>query len=122
MTSFANDDLGAMGSEHVSDEVQDLLQALFERLLQIIDTKLTARQAQIVKLLFLEGKTQTEVARMLGLCQPSVHKSLLGNLDYKQGGRRYGGAQKKLVKLCAVDEEIQRILKLLTEARREETE
>lgn len=70
-----------MSGERVSDDLQDLFQELFERLIQIVDTKLTERQRQIVKMLFLEQKTQTEVARILGLCQPSVHKSLFGNLN-----------------------------------------
>ena len=120
MTNFANEDLGVMASGHASDELQDLFGALSERLIFIIDTKLTPRQTQIVRLLFLEQKTQTEVARLLGLCQPSIHKSLLGNLDYRQGGKRYGGALKKIRKLCEVDDDIQRILKQVEELRRED--
>lgn len=77
MTNFANEDLGVMSVDRLSDEVQDLMQGLFERLMWLIDNKLTARQTQIVKMLYLEQKTQTEVARILGLCQPSIHKSLL---------------------------------------------
>lgn len=64
--------------------------------------------------------TQTEVAIELGLCQPTVHKVLKGNIDYQNGGKRYGGALKKIRKLCDSDSEIQDLLTKIQRARNEE--
>jgi predicted transcriptional regulator len=66
-------------------------------------------------LLYYDGMTQTEVALKLGLCQPTVHKTVSGNLDYKNGGKRYGGAIKKIQRLCLDDERIQFILQRVTD-------
>lgn len=101
------------------DELIGLTEELKERVKILIDTKLTSRQTEVVKKIFFEQKTQMEVADSLGLCQTTIHKILKGNIDYANGGKRYGGALKKLRKLCAADEEIQNILKKIQEIKAE---
>ena len=123
LNNFANEDLGVLGGEHVADEIQDLFERLAARLVWIVDNMLTKRQSEIVRMVFLESKTQTEVARILGLCQPSVHKSLLGNLSYDgdvdKPPRRYGGALRKISLICDSDTEVQSILAQIEELRKE---
>jgi len=101
------------------DELVGLMEDLALRVKDIIDTKLTNRQTEVVKKIFFEQKTQMEVADSLGLCQTTIHKILKGNIDYANGGKRYGGALKKLRKLCAIDEDIQNILKNIQEIKAE---
>lgn len=83
-----------------------------------------------------------ETAELLGVCQTTVHKILAGNVDYssvsddsliprkntqsedlskkyKKGtkGKRYGGALKKIRKLCQEDPEITEIFQRMDEIR-----
>lgn len=95
-----------------SEEFQELRSRLFNRLIEIVDTHLTARQAQVVHLR-LQGKTQTQIGEELGLVQSTICKTISGNLDYTNNGKRYGGAIKKLKKVCSKDEEIREILEKL---------
>jgi len=101
------------------DELVGLTEELTVQLKSLIDTRLTDRQTEVVKKIFFEQKTQMEVADSLGLCQTTIHKILKGNIDYANGKKRYGGAIKKLKKLCANDEEIQNILKKMQDIRAE---
>lgn len=92
------------------DELVGLSEELMEKIKNLIDTQLTSRQTEVVKKIFFEQKTQMEVADSLGLCQTTIHKILKGNIDYANGAKRYGGALKKLKKLCLLDEDIKNIL------------
>jgi DNA-binding CsgD family transcriptional regulator len=94
-----------------NEDFLDLKEQLLNRMWQIIDKGLTKRQKEVLKL-SMEGLTQNEIAKILGINQTSVHKVLRGNIDYKTKDmkRRYGGAFKKISKLCQIDPEIQRIL------------
>jgi len=87
----------------------NLREELKVRFWQIVNSGLTERQRQVIKL-SIDGYTQNEIAKQLGINQTSVHKVIRGNIDYKNGKKRYGGALKKIHKLCLVDKEIQRIL------------
>lgn len=104
---------------HKADELMGLMEDLLVRVKDIIDTKLTDRQTEVVKKIYFEQKTQMEVADSLGLCQTTIHKILKGNIDYQNGKKRYGGALKKLKRLCDKDPEIQNILKKIQEIRAE---
>lgn len=119
LNGFANEDLGVLGGEHVSDEIQELFEKLAVRLVWIVDNMLTKRQAEIVRMIFLEQKTQSETGRILGLCQTSIHKSLNGNLVRWPNPKRYGGSIKKLQNICATDVEVQAILKTIEEIKKE---
>lgn len=109
------DDLSA----EAKDELLELTEQLTFKIKDIIDNKLTRRQSEVVKLIFFEQKTQMEVAYLLGLCQTTIHKLIHGNLDYSNGGKRYGGAVKKIRKLCQKDLEIQHIVSRIDSLRRD---
>lgn len=99
-----------------SEEFYELRQRLIEEVLRIVNNDLTKRQREVV-MLRLQGKTQTQIAEDLGIHQTTVHKLLMGNIDYANGKKRYGGAIKKLKKLCAEDERILEILNKIEELR-----
>jgi len=102
-----------------SEEFYDLRQQLMDEVMRIIKNNLTKRQAEVV-LLRLEGKTQIQIAEELGIHQTTVHKLLMGNIDYANDKKRYGGAIKKLRKICTKDEKILEILCQMEELRNRE--
>ena len=93
-----------------SDELLDLIQELTDKVNEIVDNKITPRQKQVMHKVYREGLTQTEVANELGLCQPTIHKLIFGNISYEHNKKRYGGAVKKVRKICMNDALIQQIL------------
>jgi DNA-binding CsgD family transcriptional regulator len=99
-----------------SERFYELRQELMVEVMRIINTDLTARQAQVVTLR-LNGKTQIQIAEQLNIHQTTVHKLLMGNIDYTNGKKRYGGAIKKLTKICFKDEKILGILAEMEELR-----
>lgn len=64
---------------------------------ELIRTRLTERQRQVVELYFQESKSECEIAEILHVSQQVVSKHLYGVL---REGRRVGGALKKLRELC----------------------
>lgn len=115
-----------MNLSKFSEEFNTLKKELMTELLKIIQNNLTERQCEIT-LKTLEGKTQMQIAREMGVHQTTVHKGLKGNLDYqnftKENGvkryKRYGGAIKKLQKICEKNSKIQEILKRMDEIKAE---
>lgn len=111
LAKFSNED----GINHYfncssySEEVEDLRTELTDRLREIMDETLTTHQKQVL-LLFLDGNTQEEIGQAMNIHQTGVHKAIFGNIDYKFGGKRYGGVVKKLRKKCEDDDKIQSIL------------
>jgi predicted transcriptional regulator len=104
------DGLGTMlNLSKCSDEFQELREQLIQEVMRIIDNNLTERQAEVV-MLRLQDMTQTQIADKLGIHQTTVHKLLMGNIDYANGKKRYGGAIKKLQKMCSKDDQIKIIL------------
>ena len=99
-----------------SEMFDKLRERLMREVLRIINTSLTTRQSEVVTLR-LQGKTQIQIAEELGVHQTTVHKLLSGNIDYANGKKRYGGAIKKLQKLCAKDETVLEILKNMEDLR-----
>ncbi len=78
--------------------VEERLQTEHEMGLVALDftiLALTPRQQQVVQLYCLEGRTQAEVAEALGISQQTVSQHLMGKF---RGGRRVGGAFRKLRK------------------------
>lgn len=63
---------------------------------QLVDAKLTKRQMEIVKLHYLYGKTQEDIATILDLTQSTVSRHLFGTV---RGGKKVGGAIPKLRKV-----------------------
>lgn len=54
---------------------------------------LTAKQREVVYAYFFEGRSQSDIARDLGVSQQVVHKRIFGVV---RNGRRVGGALKRL--------------------------
>lgn len=113
---FSNDDsiikkLNPFDYDETILELEDQLKKEFWR---IVDTMLTPRQRDVIKL-YAEGYTQMEIAKKLKVNQSSITKSLNGNVDYSNNRRSYGGSLKKMNKIIEQDEKIQDILKRIRE-------
>jgi DNA-binding CsgD family transcriptional regulator len=123
LSDFPNEDgFGAqVNTSGYSEELAELRQELIHEMRRLIKTSLTKRQAQVMALR-LQGKTQVEIGQKLGIKQPTVHNAINGVIDYKNGGARYGGAIKKLRKICLKDERVLAILKRIGEIREDEEE
>jgi ATP/maltotriose-dependent transcriptional regulator MalT len=59
----------------------------------LIDSTLTQRQREVLKLYYFYGKTQEDIAAILQLSQSTVSRHLFGTV---RGGRKVGGAIRKL--------------------------
>jgi DNA-binding CsgD family transcriptional regulator len=91
------------------ERLMDLREDLKKEFWRLVETELTPRQRQVIKLYSL-GYTQIEIAKQLNVNQSSVTKSINGNCDYRNGRRVYGGARKKLRTLAANDAELKSII------------
>lgn len=98
-----------------SDEFKQLKKELLAEVFDIIENGLTVKQKEVMKMTYVDGKTQNEISSELGKHQTTIHKMLQGNIDYNNQKKRYGGAIKKIQKLCANNEKIQAILALMRE-------
>ncbi len=102
------------------EEISDLQEQLVQEYWNLIDTVLTKRQRKVVHL-SAQGMTQTEIAKLLGVNQSSITKSINGNVDYRNvkngaGSKRiYGGIKKKIKKEMAKSEKINIIMKQIEE-------
>jgi len=96
--NFSNDNSmsAVLSNLSSSDEFKKLRNELIKELLNIIENDLTEKQRDVIKLTYIEGKTQNERSQILGKCQPNVSKSIAGNIDYNNNKKRYGGALKKI--------------------------
>ena len=121
LNNFANEDsMGAYFNNYsASEDFQKLKLELIKEIMKIIENNLTEKQKAIIKLTYMDGKTQNEISSMLGRHQTAVHKALQGNIDYNNDRKRYGGAIKKIKKLCKENEKIQTILAKMKEKREE---
>ena len=105
---------GLLNSMTHSEELLDLQEQLMSEFWRIVDTQLTSRQREVLRL-YAQGKTQIEIAKMLNVNQSSITKSINGNCDYRNGKKIYGGARKKLRRIADRDQKIQTILKRIAE-------
>ena len=118
MESFCNEDgiynrLNPFGYDEELLRLEDQLKEEFWR---VVDTLLTPRQREVIRL-YADGYTQMEIAKMLNVNQSSITKSLNGNVDYKNGKKVYGGARKKIRKIIENDVKIRDILQEMREIR-----
>lgn len=109
---------GMLNSMAHSEELLDLQEKLMTEFWRIVDTKLTARQSQVLRL-YAQGLTQIEIAKRLNVNQSSITKSINGNCDYRNGKKIYGGARKKLLRIAAQDPVFQAIFKRISEIKSE---
>jgi predicted DNA-binding protein (UPF0251 family) len=63
---------------------------------QVLDTRLTRRQREVLKLYYFHGKTQEDIATILDLTQSTVSRHLFGTM---RRGRKVGGAIPKLKRI-----------------------
>ncbi len=95
---------GRLDQAQVSDDILQLQDELIQLVWTVIDTQCTKRQKEVLNLYFVQGMTQTETAKELGINQSSVVKSLWGNADYRgEKVKRYGGIFKKLKKILSIN-------------------
>ena len=81
--------------EQAVQEKEQLKQDAVEQIRELIRTRLTPRQQQVVEMYFYQNQTQQEIAQALDISQQVVSKHLFGAL---RDGRRVGGALAKLRK------------------------
>jgi len=120
LNNFSNEEsMGAfLSTQSCSEEFQKLRNELLREVMHIVEHCLTDKQREVMKMTYLEGKTQNEISNELGKHQTTIHKILQGNIDYNNQKKRYGGALKKIRKLCANNERIQEILRKMREEHR----
>lgn len=99
------------------EAVLELEDQLTQEVMRVCEQSLTPSQHKIL-MLTLDGYTQMEIAKMLGINQSSVCKTLNGNQDYRDK-KRYGGIQKKLKKLCLSEPKIISLLNEISELKNE---
>ena len=100
---FAPDVLDTWFRDTGPDEPEDprrvrLRAELIAALREIVSTRLTDRQRRIVELYFYGGRTQQEIAAVLGISQQVVSRQLFGVV---RNGKKVGGAIKRLRDVCA---------------------
>ena len=117
LNNFSNEEGMAsfLEAHSCTEEFLRLKNELLSEVMEIIEHCLTDKQREVMKMTYLEGKTQNEISSELGKHQTTIHKILQGNIDYNNQKKRYGGALKKIRKLCANNEKIQKILALMKE-------
>lgn len=110
-----NNGLGAqLNLAKYSEEFHELKDNLMKEIYRIINENLTPHQAEVV-LLRLKGLTQIQIAEQLQVHQTTIHKCLSGNLDYNHGKKRYGGALKKIKKICDKDAKVLKLLEKIND-------
>jgi len=112
LSNFSNEDgiAAFLTNQSCSEEFQRLKTELLEEVMSIINNSLTAKQKEIVVMTYLDGKTQQEIAAELGKHQTTIHNTIQGVIDYENDKKRYGGALKKIRRLCATNKKIKQIL------------
>ena len=121
LNNFSNEEgiSAYFNSYSASEEFQALTNELVKEIMTIINENLTSTQRDVIIMTYIQGKTQNEISSKLGRHQTAVHKTLKGNIDYSNNAKRYGGAIKKIRKLCSKNEKIQKILKQMREKHEE---
>lgn len=67
---------------------------------RLMTEKLTARQHEVMSLYFWEEQTQVQIARRIGISQPTVNQHLTGK---RRNGRKVGGAIRKIRKAVRIE-------------------
>ncbi|MFO7973507.1 MAG: sigma-70 family RNA polymerase sigma factor [Candidatus Hydrogenedentota bacterium] len=76
--------------------LQDFFKSVLPTINTLIETHLTDRQRDILRLYYFQGMTQVEIAEALSLTQSTVSRHLFGTA---RDGKKVGGAIAKLRKL-----------------------
>lgn len=99
-----------LAENECNSTISELRETLMDEIYDVIHGDYLTEHQKKILMMRLMGKSQNEIACHLGITQSAVHKSLHGNIDYKNNRKRYGGIIKKLRKICKNNEGIQRIL------------
>ena len=129
MEAFCNEDsiYDRLNPNHYDEDLIDLEEELKVEFWRVVDTLLTPRQKQVIRL-YADGYTQQEIAKILCVNQSSITKSINGNVDYTSKGigkgknkdkRVYGGTRKKIRKIIENDPKIKDILDKIQQIRDE---
>lgn len=120
LESFSNEEgvYKRLNPFNYNDDIAELEEELKKEFWRIVDTMLTNRQRQVIRL-YADGYTQMEIARILNVNQSSITKSINGNVDYKNKRKIYGGAKRKIHKIIENDERIKEILRKISDLRDE---
>jgi DNA-binding CsgD family transcriptional regulator len=103
------------------EKLLDLRDELHTELWRLVDNELTERQREVIHL-YAQNYTQIEIAKILGVNQSSITKSINGNCDYRGTFRKsYGGSSRKLRRLADKDHKIQEIRAQIAEIHEEYT-
>jgi RNA polymerase sigma factor (sigma-70 family) len=86
-----------VGDEDLDEETAAVRDEMLDLLRELVTTKLTPRQREIVELSFVDGLSQSEISERLGITQQVVSKHLFGIV---RDGKRIGGAIRRLRQLC----------------------
>lgn len=118
MESFSNSEsiYNRLNPFEYNEDLLDLEDQLKIEFWRIVEDSLTDRQKEVIKL-YADGYTQMEIAKMLGVNQSSITKSLRGNIDYRNGRTIYGGTEKKLKRIIETDPKVKEILDKINEIR-----
>lgn len=100
------------------EQILELQDRLRDRFWALAKEMMTERQWEVARL-YVDGYTQMEIAKMLGVNQSSITKSLNGNTDYQNRKKTYGGLKKKMRKIASQDPEIQELLAKINELKEE---
>ncbi len=76
--------------------MQDFYQAVLPDMRELIERRLTPRQKQALRLYYLDGRTQEDVAAIMKVSQSTVSRHLFGTV---RNGKKIGGAVHKLRRL-----------------------
>ncbi len=116
MEAFCNEDsiYNRLNPFEYNEDFLDLEDQLKKEFWRIVDTLLTSRQREVIRL-YADGYTQMEIAKLLNVNQSSVTKSINGNVDYKNHKVVYGGVKRKIRKIIENDAKIKAILEKMRE-------
>lgn len=99
------------------EELADIRDQLRMEYWRLIDQVLTKRQAAILKLV-AAGWSQVEIAKMRGVTQGTIVKSMIGSPDVKRNVM-YGGSFKKLREAIKTDTVINELIARMRELNQE---
>lgn len=128
MEGYSNDEsvYKRLNPHEYNEKISELEEELRVEFWRVVEECLTPRQKEVLILTTVEHLTQMECAKILGVNQSSITKSLNGNVDYSKKGKDgskkrtiYGGSLKKIRKAVEDDETIKEILYKISELREE---
>jgi DNA-directed RNA polymerase specialized sigma24 family protein len=90
-------DLFATADDEAPSDGARIRRQVLAELAEVVRSRLTVRQREIVELYFFAGRTQQEIAAELGISQQAVSRQLFGVV---RDGRRVGGAINRLRRIA----------------------